>query len=49
MSPDHPEILTVPEPHLDLTVTDSEGRNTAQIAVEDSTDGDRNNNKHHAT
>ena len=29
-------ILSVPEPHLDLSVTDSRGRNIAQIAVEDS-------------
>ena len=27
-------ILSVPEPHLDLNVTDSKGRNIAQIAVE---------------
>ena len=27
-------ILTVPEPHLDLSVTDTRGRNIAQIAVE---------------
>ena len=33
-------ILTVPEPHLDLSVTDSEGRNIAQIAVEEN-GGDR--------
>jgi len=32
-------ILSVPEPHLDLSVTDSEGRNIAQIAVEDSVYG----------
>ena len=28
-------ILSVPEPHLDLTVTDYRGRNIAQIAVEE--------------
>ena len=28
-------ILSVPEPHLDLSVTDSRGRNIAQIAVEE--------------
>ena len=28
-------ILSVPEPHLDLTVTDRDGRNIAQIAVEE--------------
>ena len=33
-------ILTVPEPHLDLSVTDSRGRNIAQIAVEEN-EGDR--------
>ena len=33
-------ILTVPEPDLDLSVTDSDGRNIAQIAVEEDV-GDR--------
>merc|ERR1712062_922951 len=33
-------ILTVPEPPLDLSVTDSRGRNIAQIAVEEN-EGDR--------
>ena len=33
-------ILTVPEPHLDLSVTDPFGRNIAQIAVV-SNGGDR--------
>ena len=33
-------ILTVPEPHLDLSVTDIRGRNIAQIAVEENR-GDR--------
>ena len=33
-------ILSVPEPDLDLSVTDSEGRNIAQIAVEENR-GDR--------
>ena len=33
-------ILTVPEPHLDLSVTDSDGRNIAQIAVESHEGGD---------
>ena len=28
-------ILSVPEPHLDLTVTDGRGRNIVQIAVEE--------------
>ena len=34
-------ILTVPEPHLDLSVTDSRGRNIAQIAVEKNRDSQR--------
>ena len=33
-------ILSVPEPDLDLSVTDSRGRNIAQIAVEED-QGDR--------
>merc|ERR1712062_56368 len=33
-------ILSVPEPHLDLSVTDERGRNVAQIAVEEN-GGDR--------
>ena len=33
-------ILSVPEPHLDLSVTDTRGRNIAQIAVEEN-GGDR--------
>ena len=32
-------ILTVPEPHLDLSVTDQEGRNVTHIAVENHQDG----------
>ena len=35
-------ILSVPEPHLDLTVTDSRGRNIAQIVVENSVLGGDN-------
>ena len=33
-------ILSVPEPHLDLSVTDERGRNVAQIAVEEN-EGER--------